>query len=115
MNVQPKKRLITITRSGGRGRGAHDCHDALSVIGVRSRPWSDSFAGGPVLLPRMVPAFWSGCWIGRACAGRRSVRGIVAVTLKPLDTGRRQSPWGGACPAFQLVSSSVIGYLVSRA
>src|SRR5664279_6332307 len=27
--------------------------------------------------------------------------------------GRRQSPWGGACPAFQLVSSSVIGYLVS--
>ena len=29
--------------------------------------------------------------------------------------GRRQSPWCGWSSAFQLVSSSVIGYLVSRA
>ena len=30
-------------------------------------------------------------------------------------SGRRRSPWGGVSVAFQLVSSSVIGYLVSRA
>jgi hypothetical protein len=33
----------------------------------------------------------------------------------PSWSGRRQSPWCGWLAAFQLVSSSVIGYLVSRA
>jgi len=48
---------------------------------------------------------------GRCAQCRRRCPGYDAG----VGAGRRQSPWCGWSSAFQLVSSSVIGYLVSRA
>ena len=72
---------------------------------------------GPVRWQRLGQwAFsWSAWLLYAGCFAAAVVAMVREPELRPSYPGRRQSPWCGWSSAFQLVSSSVIGYLVSRA
>ena len=104
----PHVRIDDRTGPGRRGRLGRTRREPF-----RNRAW---------VLPSLSPPACSPSVGSSACRHNGDVhRCIQCVELSRSSetrggaAGRRQSPWGGVPVAFQLVSSSVSGYLVSRA
>ena len=86
------------------------CDDTKQDYEFRKSKWREDLHGHMSDMPR---AFYNRLTSVAQCD--QIIAWYESEGVKAKTAGRRQSPRGGVSPAFQLVSSSVIGYLVSRA